>query len=316
MNKTMSVADSRIINVKDILSNHGQVPGLPKNPRVIKDERFNTLKQSILENPEMISYREILVYPFNGKYVVIGGNMRFAALKELGVEDIPCKIIDPNSSVEQLKAYMVKDNNSFGEWNFSDDAWNSGQLLEWGIADDIIATPHSRRKSLGWGKSHNKEEHRCNLKEMKCMHEHNGALVFSVYKRTQTGYLLDDIKNDDSNIDPFADDAITIINKIIGLQNHRNIAIITTPKRRHKENNFADRVAGKIAQKGGFVFYPDAVIATNRDRIKPKFQCQTTIREQIVIVYDDIITTGTTITATGNLFPDKNKIYVASISNK
>lgn len=316
MNKTLSVAFSRIVNVKEIVSNHGQVPGLPKNPRVIKDERFNTLKQSILENPEMISYREILVYPFNGKYVVIGGNMRFAALKDLGVEEIPCKIIDVHSTIEQLKAYMVKDNNSFGEWNFCDDAWNSEQLMVWGIAEDIIASSPSRRKSLGWGKSHSKEEHRCNLKETKSMHEHNGALVFSVYKRTKTGYLLDDIKSDASNIEQFADDAITIINKIIGLQNHHNIAIITTPKRRHKENNFAERVADRIAKKGDFVFYPDAVIATNRDRIKPKFQRQATIQEQIVIVYDDIITTGTTITATGKLFPDKNKIYIASISNK
>lgn len=312
----MEVVNSQIINEHDIQTNRGQIPGLPRNPRIIRDERFEALKRSITENPEMMSYREILVYPFHGKYVIIGGNMRFAALKDLGIEEIPCKVIPATATVNQLKAYTVKDNNSFGEWSFDEESWSQDELKGWGLTDEETAATHTRRKTIGWGKSHNGEEHRCNLKETRGLYEHYGALVFTIYRRTETGYLLDDIKSTGTHAERFADDALNFINKVIGSQNHQDIAVITTPKRRHKENNFAEDVAHRIAQKGGFVFYPDAVIALNRDRIKPKFQCQADIREKMVIIYDDIITTGKTIMATGELFPDKNKLYVASINNK
>ena len=109
---------SVMINISQLAANKGQIEGLPKNPRFIKDEKFKKLVKSIEENPEMTSLREILVYSYEGKYVVIGGNMRLKALKELGYKEAPCKIIPEETTVEQLKAYTIKDNSGFGDWDF------------------------------------------------------------------------------------------------------------------------------------------------------------------------------------------------------
>lgn len=123
------------IELNKIETNKGQIEGLPANPRIIKNDKYRKLKKSIEENPEMLEYRELLVYPYNGKYIIIGGNMRYKAMKELGYKEAPVKIIDENATVEQLKAYTIKDNAGFGEWDgeliIKD--WNLSELDAWGV---------------------------------------------------------------------------------------------------------------------------------------------------------------------------------------
>jgi hypothetical protein len=121
--------------IKDIEVNKGQIEGLPKNPRLIKNERFEKLKKSIEDNPEMLGAREVLVYPLGSKYVVIGGNMRFQACKDLGFVTVPCKMLDKDMTVEQLRAITIKDNVSFGELDFDALAneWEAEELEEWGL---------------------------------------------------------------------------------------------------------------------------------------------------------------------------------------
>jgi hypothetical protein len=123
------------IDIRLLCRNTGQIEGLPKNPRFIRDEKFELLKKSIQENPEMLSLRELLVYPLDGKYIVIGGNMRLEACKALGYKTVPCKVLDAATTVEQLKAYTVKDNAGFGEWDWDmlANEWDSAQLTEWGV---------------------------------------------------------------------------------------------------------------------------------------------------------------------------------------
>ena len=89
------------IPIGKLESNSGQIKGLPKNPRFIRDERFKALKKSIQDFPEMMEYRELIVYPVGGKYVVIGGNMRLRACKELGFKDVPAKILPENARVDR-----------------------------------------------------------------------------------------------------------------------------------------------------------------------------------------------------------------------
>lgn len=81
----------KLINAKlsQLKANEGQVEGLPKNPRFIRDERFKALKKSIADAPEMMSLREIIAYDNDGEYVVIGGNMRYRALLDLGYKRHP-----------------------------------------------------------------------------------------------------------------------------------------------------------------------------------------------------------------------------------
>lgn len=125
------------MNIKTSLlkTNTGQIEGLPKNPRVIKDAKYNLLKKSIEENPEMLSLRELLVYPHEGSYILIGGNMRLKACKELGYKEIPCKVIPEETDIETLKAYVIKDNANFGEWDYDmlANEWESEDLNNWGL---------------------------------------------------------------------------------------------------------------------------------------------------------------------------------------
>ena len=87
------------IPLSKIQPNTGQVEGLPKNPRILRDERFAALKKSIEDDPEM------LVYPIEGgKYVVIGGNMRLRVLQDLKAKEAPCKVIPKDTPVAKLKA--------------------------------------------------------------------------------------------------------------------------------------------------------------------------------------------------------------------
>lgn len=124
-----------MIPLSDIEQNHGQIDGLPANPRIIRNEKFEKLKKSIVDNPEMLSLRELLVYKHGGKYVTIGGNMRLNALQDLQYEKAPCKVIPENVTIGQLKAYVMKDNAPYGEWDYDmlANEWDVDELKDWGI---------------------------------------------------------------------------------------------------------------------------------------------------------------------------------------
>lgn len=102
-----------------------------KNPRVIKDNKFKKLVKSIQEFPEMLNIRPIVV---NSKMIVLGGNQRLKACSEAGLTKIPI-IIAENLSKEKQDEFILKDNSSFGEWDFESLKANfpSHKLNDWGI---------------------------------------------------------------------------------------------------------------------------------------------------------------------------------------
>lgn len=131
----MEVVQSTIIKLSDIELNRGQIEGLPPNPRFIRDEKYKKLIKSLQDNPEMTALRELLVFEQGGKFVIIGGNMRYRAMKELGYKETICKIIPAGTPAEALKAYTIKDNAGFGEWDFEQLAndWDLDQIESWGV---------------------------------------------------------------------------------------------------------------------------------------------------------------------------------------
>lgn len=131
----MVLVQSQVLPLSALEPNDGQVPGIPKNPRICSREDARKLKQSIQDDAEMMTLREILVLEHAGKYVIIAGNMRYKALKELGYKDAICKVIPAGTTPEKIKAYLIKDNNSYGEWNVEDlaNSWDLQQLIEWGV---------------------------------------------------------------------------------------------------------------------------------------------------------------------------------------
>lgn len=123
------------ISVAKLKSNTGQIPGVPKNPRFIKDERFKKLVESIKEDPEMLQLREVIAYQYNDDLIVIAGNMRLRACKEAGIKEVPTKILPMDTPVEKLRAYIVKDNVPFGENDIDllANEWDPMELETWGL---------------------------------------------------------------------------------------------------------------------------------------------------------------------------------------
>lgn len=131
---------SVLLPLSKLRTNNGQIEGLPKNPRVLRDEKYEKLKKSIEENPEMLGLRELLVYPMDdGTFVIIGGNMRYRAMLDLKYKEAPCKIIDAGTPVERLRAYTIKDNNNYGDWDFDmlANEWDLDELNSWGLDLDF-----------------------------------------------------------------------------------------------------------------------------------------------------------------------------------
>jgi hypothetical protein len=118
------MAKHKYVKISDVKLN-------PNNPRLIKDDKFKKLIQSIKDFPEMLDIRPIVV---NADMVVLGGNMRLKACKEAGLKEVPIIMAD-NLTEEQQREFLIKDNVSGGEWDWDMLAndWDSELLSDWGI---------------------------------------------------------------------------------------------------------------------------------------------------------------------------------------
>jgi DNA modification methylase len=116
-------------------TNKGQIEGLPANPRQWTKAQFEQLKASIRETPELLEARGCIVDYHDGKYVCLGGNMRYMACKDLGMTEVPCYVIPEGTSVLKKKEIVAKDNVSMGEWDYDALAneWGDLDLEGWGV---------------------------------------------------------------------------------------------------------------------------------------------------------------------------------------
>jgi hypothetical protein len=115
---------TEIVKISEVKTN-------PNNPRVIKDDKFAKLVNSIKEFPKMLEIRPIVV---NDDMIVLGGNMRLKACKEAGLKEVP--IIKASDLTEdEQRQFIIKDNVSGGEWDWEmlANEWDVEQLEEWGL---------------------------------------------------------------------------------------------------------------------------------------------------------------------------------------
>ena len=115
MNKTVKISEVKVN---------------PNNPRLIKDDKFKKLVQSVKDFPEMLNIRPIVV---NKDMIILGGNMRYKACKEAGLKEVPIIITDLTE--EQQKEFLIKDNVSGGEWdwNMLANEWDADKITKWGL---------------------------------------------------------------------------------------------------------------------------------------------------------------------------------------
>lgn len=114
----------KLVAVKKIVAN-------PDNPRTIKDHKFKQLVQSIKDFPEMLEYRNIVV---DENMMILGGNMRWKACIEAGLQKVRITIVEGLSEA-QKKEFIIKDNANYGVWDWDELAnnWNDEALSSWGL---------------------------------------------------------------------------------------------------------------------------------------------------------------------------------------
>ena len=115
--------------------NKGQIEGVPKNPRFIRDNKYKQLVESISNTPEMMKARPLIVHQQGEKYVVLAGNMRLRAMRELKWHECPCAITAEGTEAKKLREYAIKDNVAFGEddMDLLANEWDLEELTEWGM---------------------------------------------------------------------------------------------------------------------------------------------------------------------------------------
>ena len=121
--------------MKSVLTKISAIKRNPNNPRILKDDKFAKLTQSIKDFPQMLDIRPIVV---NDDMIVLGGNMRLKACKEAGLSEVPVIKVD-DLTEEQQREFIIKDNVGFGEWDWDllANEWDTDLLEDWGLELDF-----------------------------------------------------------------------------------------------------------------------------------------------------------------------------------
>lgn len=139
-----------MIDITKLLYNEGQIDGVPKNPRYLKESEHDKLKKSLTDSPEFLEYKPLMVYAMdNGNYVTICGNMRLRIANELRLDGhsefdtIPCVVLKADTPIEKIKEYAIKDNVQAGNWDWDELAngeWETDDLQDWGVDCSFLNT--------------------------------------------------------------------------------------------------------------------------------------------------------------------------------
>ena len=138
------------IDITKLEYNEGQIEGLSKNPRYLKESEHDKLKKSLTDSPEFLEYKPLMVYAMdNGNYVTICGNMRLRVANELRIDGhsefdtIPCVVLKSDTPIEKIKEYAIKDNVQAGNWDWDELAngeWETDDLQDWGVDCSFLNT--------------------------------------------------------------------------------------------------------------------------------------------------------------------------------
>lgn len=174
----------------------------------------------------------------------------------------------------------------------------------------------SVKSRKAWDKS---EEARCDFQYHLRLTRRASTNFITIWQKSVFGRTLTDIKSDDAMVPYFIENLVPVIHEMIGFHlGNGSWALVTTPMRRHKERNFASRIAEGLAAELGIPFYFDCAHCRSKQRIGAVFDANNIPREGNVIVFDDFVTTGSTLQSMKNLLlkEGKNPIFICGINNK
>lgn len=126
------------LKVSSIVANEGQLAWLPANPRQWTKTDIDRTRNSIQEDPDFLEDRPLLVVPLDEKtWLVFAGNLRREGAKSGKVKEVPAVIYYPETEEDHLtiKRRAMKDNGSFGAWDYDTLAneWGDLPLTDWGV---------------------------------------------------------------------------------------------------------------------------------------------------------------------------------------
>lgn len=160
---------------------------------------------------------------------------------------------------------------------------------------------------------------RCDFQSRPMLAYRTGLFFLAVWKRSVYGKTLSEIKADDAMIPKVAGATAALLSDVLGYNLAAGgWAVITTPKRRHRQRNFASLVAADLARQLAIPFYEDVALCRSKQRVNATFEMNVCPAEQNIIVFDDFVTTGQTMLAMKRLFQPtgKNLVFIAAINNK
>ena len=141
------------LNLTQLEQNTGQIKGLPANPRQWTQSDIDRLAASLKETPELFECRPIVVYPLEEKFIILAGNLRYAASKKNNAKTVPCVVLPSNLPVRKLGEIVLKDNGEFGSWNVGLLAmeWSDLPLELWGIEVPELVDYSEKNKEIEVG---------------------------------------------------------------------------------------------------------------------------------------------------------------------
>lgn len=203
---------------------------------------------------------------------------------------------------------------------FSPSELGIGDLGKTTAADSAKNIFEEKQGRKDWRKKEGDDTSRCDLSlERIVIQPHAKELmVVSLWKKSIKGRHLTEIKKDDSMVELFACKMSEVITRIFGTHlNNGTWAICATPKRRHLTHNFACSIAAQIAERLSIRYYEDVALSDTRERVNKEYQLGILPDEPNLIIFDDFVTTGSTLLSMKRLLEPlgKNLVFVVGINN-
>ena len=189
------------------------------------------------------------------------------------------------------------------------------------IETQVEATPQVKdlfavEQRKAWDKS---TEARCDFSYKLRLTRRSNVNFISIWQKSILGRTLTDIKSDPDMVAFFADSICPVIKEMVGYNlSQGQWCVVTSPKRRHKEKNFATLISERLGQMLEIPFYEDVAFCHTKQRVNAVFELNVLPKEPNVIVFDDFVTTGQTLAGMKHLLQPlgKNLVFFTGVNNK